>query len=354
MHHYPAIARVLSIQICDVRIIFDDLDGLELTVKELRFGVKVEFEGDEPGIQYPISPNSPATNHAEFQRVDPFALSPDHSPISSPMLESPLNPNTGPFSPGAPSPGSSPYQAFVFPPSEPKPEPQPAASRLSHARRRASVMSSRMTSTATQIWSRAIGRAHGSVTVTTAIHDVAVILPHLSPRHPIANRPSIPDLRPQPHPQCKPKTNGINHRQSSKSLKETEAESVRLTYSMDRLFRSVPRYAIPNNEGGYERLLALEGQSVATFLLGFGPKKGLLGEDTLKSNLEMGKLHTTLGAWDKVQELLKMHSKGEKSSTRPERQWRPQALPRVGPSTARADRRSYSGLSKPSRSPSHR
>ena len=45
-HHCPGIARLVSIQIADIRLIFDDLAGLELTVRNFRLGVKVDFESD--------------------------------------------------------------------------------------------------------------------------------------------------------------------------------------------------------------------------------------------------------------------------------------------------------------------
>ena len=62
IHHYPSIARIISIQISDIRLIFDDLDGLELTVKVLRLGAKINFEGKAEagefisGIPTPSSP----------------------------------------------------------------------------------------------------------------------------------------------------------------------------------------------------------------------------------------------------------------------------------------------------------
>ena len=80
---------------------------------------------------------------------------------------------------------------------------------------------------------------------------------------------------------------------------------------MDRLFRSVPRYALPSHEGGYERLLALEGESTIIGTMRFGTRRGWLAEDTLSLDTELGKLQTSLGAWTKVQALMDKYKKSK-------------------------------------------
>ena len=72
----------------------------------------------------------------------------------------------------------------------------------------------------------------------------------------------------------------------------------------------------------------VNGRSRALFGLGFGPKKGLLGEDTLRTTLDMSKLQTSLGAVEKVQELLKARKMDKKPVNQKDR-WSPRALPRV-------------------------
>jgi hypothetical protein len=135
------------------------------------------------------------------------------------------------------------------------------------------------------------------------------------------SKPSISDLKPQQHPSYE--TNGLSHRESSRSLK---AEKVKSTYSMDRLFRSTPRYALPSREGGYERLLALEGQSKTVVSVKFGPRRGLLAEDTLSVDTDLGRLHTSIGAWSKVQDLMEIYKK-KKEGKQAGRQGKETALP---------------------------
>jgi hypothetical protein len=279
IHHYPSLGGLISFHIADGRIIFDELDGLELTWSTLKLGARVSFsKKEEAGLPKDGGKEGNGRNSisSTTEDVDPaWPASPPESPVIS-------------------------TRPFAFPPaSELKDEDiLPRPSRLSHARRQASAMSSRMTSTAAQVWGRFIGRAKGNVRLTVEFSNLAIILPHSNPAHPLS-KPSIPDLVPQPHPQCD--SNGLSHHPSSRSLK---ARKVQTTYSMDRLFRSVPRYALPSHEGGYERLLALEGESKITGTMRFGTRRGWLAEDTLSLDTELGKLHTSLGAWTKVQDLM--------------------------------------------------
>lgn len=279
-HHYPSIAGLVSVEIVDGRTIFDDLDGLEVTWSRATLGARVNFH------LHDMSKSSGSAD--ECSSHDETPASPI-SPPTSPTVDSPMQ-----------SFGSS----FAFPPAQRQEEDM--TSRLSGARRQASAMSSKVTSSASRFWARVIGRAHGSVVFTSTISDLAVILPHSNPAHPLS-KPSMPDLRPRPHPQCD--TNGLSHRDSSRSLK---AEKVKSTYSMDRLFRSPPRYALPSHEGGYERLLALEGQSKVVVSVKFGPRRGLLAEDTLSVETDLGRLHTSLGAWTKLQDLMEVYKEKKK------------------------------------------
>ena len=293
-HHYPSIAGLVSIEIVDGRTIFDDLDGLEVTWSKATLGARVNFHRHDRSERFGAAE---CTGNDE---ADP------NSPISPPM------------SPTVDSPLQSFGHQFAFPASESHDDPGHASttSRLYGARRQASVMSSKMTSSAARFWSRVIGRAHGSVVFTSTVSDLAVILPHSNPAHPLS-KPSIPDLKPQPHPRSGSGSNGLFHRDSNRSLK---AETVKSTYSMDRLFRSSPRYALPSHEGGYERLLALEGQSKMVVSVKFGPRRGLLAEDTLSVETDLGRLHTSIGAWAKVQDLMYVYKrkKEEKQAEMPE------------------------------------
>ena len=203
-----------------------------------------------------------------------------------------------------------------------------------------------MTTTASQVWSRAIARAHGSVSFAASIRDIAVILPHLGSSRTISVKTSTQDLRPQSHPFV----NGMSHKQSAKSLRADLGSSCRPQFANSDSFKafnrsSIPRYTLPLpcSEGGYERLLAVDGESRAVFGLGFGPKMGLLGEDTLRSSLKIGQLHTSLSACDKLQELARVHTgKQEKAAEESagKNNWGPQSMPRVslvGESASRID-----------------
>jgi hypothetical protein len=292
IHHYPSLGGLVSFNIADGRIIFDELDGLELTWKTLKLGAKVSFsKKEESGLgQNGGSRQESRRDSVLSDTVDGNEPIWPASPPDSPVVE--------PY-----------HQPFAFPPANDisVADALPRPSRLSRARRRASAMSSRMTGTAAQTWGRVIGRAKGHAKLTIEISDLVVILPHSNPAHPLA-KSSIPDLVPQPHPQCD--SNGLSHSLSSKSLK---ARKVQNTYSMDRLFRSVPRYALPSHEGGYERLLALEGESKVTATMRFGKRRGWLAEDTLSLDTELGKLHTSLGAGTKVQTLMKKYATEKQS-----------------------------------------
>ena len=84
-----------------------------------------------------------------------------------------------------------------------------------------------MTTTASQVWSRAIARAHGSVSFAASIRDIAVILPHLGASGTIREKPSAHDLRPQSHPFVK----GMSHKQSVKLLRSDLDSSCRAHFA---------------------------------------------------------------------------------------------------------------------------
>jgi hypothetical protein len=107
---------------------------------------------------------------------------------------------------------------------------------------------------------------------------------------------------------------GFSDRASHKSLpnrsESSAPESARPTsfaseQSLNSIFRGYTNpYALHSQDGRYQRLICIEGVSRAVFGLGFGPEKGLLGEDALRTTVDLGKLQTSLGAAEKLQELL--------------------------------------------------
>ena len=311
IHHYPSLARLVSLQVADIRIIFDDLDGLELTLRDFCLGVKVNFDGKVDNF-VPPSPSTPSSLPGEdIRRAHP--LSPEDetmSPSTSFSYFSHLN-----ISPTKAAAALSGY------------------ARLVHASQRASHIHDRMTTTAGQVWSRTIARARGSVSFAASIRDAAMILPHVDHPPTMTVRNSIPDV--MPHPPSN--GNGITEKHSNRSLRSglgshRPPHSFASVSSFRTLLRSsAPKYALPCPEGGYEKLLVVEGESRAVFDLGFGPQKGLLGEDTLRTSLVIGRLHTNLGATDKLQELAKAHSNmPEKTETETKQDnWGPRSMPRV-------------------------
>ncbi|TYJ58899.1 hypothetical protein B9479_000331 [Cryptococcus floricola] len=278
IHHYPSVTRVISVQIINCRIVFEDLNEVEMTVKELGFGVNVDFQGE---ADLPDSPFSTSHPKHTYKRDYPLhILSPVLSPaasgdesdfITSPTQfsppASPLNQHSFAMPPSAPSEPSEPTRPKIHPTDR-------SYSRLSHARRRASVFQSRMSSTASKIWTRAAGRKCGSVCFSAYVDTIRCIEP--SPSPPGSAKPSVPDLKPPKSP-------------------------------FGRAFQSrrrPPPITVTIPDSGVEALVAVEERSRVKLSLGFGPKKGLLGEDTLSVDAGMGKLSTTLEAVERIKALL--------------------------------------------------
>jgi len=287
-------------------------------------------DGVEPLIDQ--MPSSPGPAVRELNRS---------YPLVSPRLD---------FSPG-PSPPTSPYaqfSSFSFPADDRETTtdqdapPPPRVSRMTHAKRRASVFQSRMSSTVASVWSRAIGRAHGSVSLATSIRDVTITLPYPSGDKAAPETPSPID---------------ITHKGSAKPLNgETRAKSFRSVGSFHSILHKLSRPAVTITHGDSEQLASLEGTSQAFLHLGFGPKKGLLGEDTLRTKVQLGKFVTSLNAAEKLQAISKAHKKPakESSNSKPRARWSTKSLPRVCSTPPRlANRRSFFAHSSLSRSRSN-
>ncbi|WVQ72821.1 hypothetical protein IAR50_002381 [Cryptococcus sp. DSM 104548] len=286
IHHYPSITRLISLQIVNCRIVFEELNGVEVTFKEFGFGVNVDFksEADVPDSTF----NPSDFKHTNKRDYPLHLLSPVLSPAASgdegDYIASPTS-----FSP-PPSPLN--HHSFTMPSSAPpsettgptrpdlhptRPDLHPTLrsySRLSHARRRASVFQSRIGSTASKIWTRAAGRKCGSMCFSAYVDTIRCIEPSTSPSG--SAKPSIPDLKPPKSP-------------------------------FARAFqprRRPPPITVTIPDSGVEALVAVEERSRLKLSLGFGPKKGLLGEDTLSVEAGMGKLSTTLEAVERVKTLM--------------------------------------------------
>ncbi|OCF43955.1 hypothetical protein I317_02225 [Kwoniella heveanensis CBS 569] len=348
IHHYPSLARVVSVQLVDCRIILEDCDGVELVFNELAIGGRINFEREADSGPGPATPvPSPNPGSTDFMREHPLCASPIErgratssdvgsptmSPARSPTLSPTRSPNLSPpMSPTTFSPmtlDGAAFPAFTPPPSANRDE--RSSSRLSDARRRASVIQTRMTTTAGQIWSRATGRLHGSVTFRASIQDLRLLQSQTNLDTPKTPKPSV------------------RHSESDASIIHSEPSFHSLRSGADRpksspsirsihtLLRSTP-HRLPSYESGYDTLIGLEGKTGASLGLGFGPKKGLAGEDTLNTQLELGKLRTSVAALERLAEIAKA-VKGKKAAARivPEQpspkfktnRWSTRAWPRI-------------------------
>ncbi|WVF69291.1 hypothetical protein IAT40_004067 [Kwoniella sp. CBS 6097] len=316
IHHYPSVARIVSLQLVDCRIVLEDCNGVELVFNELAIGGKINFEGEADSGFGPATPvPSPNPGHIDFMREHPLCASPTArgrtafsdvgsptmSPARSPTLSPTRSPNLSPpMSPTTFSPmtlDGAAFPAFTPPPSANRDE--RSTSRLSDARRRASVIQTRMTTTAGQIWSRATGRLHGSVSIQASIQDLRLLQTQASPSTTRTPRPSVhksesdANIIHSAEPSFSSLRTGSDRPKSSPSIKSIHA-----------LLRSTP-HRLPSYESGYDTLIGLEGRTSASLGLGFGPKKGLAGEDTLNTQLELGKLKTSVAALERLAEIAK-------------------------------------------------
>lgn len=161
---------------------------------------------------------------------------------------------------------------------------------------------SRMSRTANKIWTRATGRMYGSVSFNIYIDTIRCIDPRNSP--PPSAKPSIPDLK-------------------SSTARRSQFISFR------PLKRCHPVYDLHSSDAGVSTLVALDERSSVRLSLGFGPKKGLLGEDTLSAVYEMGKLRTTIEAVEKANKLLNKSKKNKQMEKKGMNRWSTHGTARV-------------------------
>jgi hypothetical protein len=317
IHHWSSIDRLVSIKLTDIRLIFDDLDSVELTVKEVTTAGIINFEGSSS--ESSSTPYSSQSSRSKASSRDfPLAQSDEPAPTSSSSVSGPQ------FTLGEPTEPSTVSRSLPASPDQ--------------KQHRVKGMGSKMTSSASQIWSRAIGRAHGSIGLNMSITDVDVILPFQNPSFPLATKVSMPNL-PKSRMSVQPSS------ASMYSSYETPLRSPSFASlpSLNKLFRpSRPRYAVPF-KGGYERLFALNGTSRISLSMGFSPRKGLLGEDTLSTNIALGTLTTSLGSVEKLIELREVStpSSGDDNNRTPEALWSSYGSLRVSLGPSRADARLY-------------
>ena len=274
------------------------MGGVELTVKDLRAGVTVDFEGKADPVELP-----PVLSPVTRERAYPLASPPTDSPRSNPIS----------FLPSFGSSGQNIKQG------DEAASPAPATRQTFH---------SRVSSNASQIWQRAIARAHGSVSVAVAVTDIGLILPDANPPYPLSNRSSIIKMD--------VKEARVEGTRSSLSVDPKPRERLRSFTSMSSIKSWIqnPTRRVPSKDSGFERLMAIDGQSRLALHLGFGPKRGLLGEDTLKTELGWGSFRTSVGAVEKVQQLLGDHkqtssNEDHETSEPAQPRWTPHAYPRV-------------------------
>nr|XP_018262577.1 uncharacterized protein I303_05594 [Kwoniella dejecticola CBS 10117]OBR84735.1 hypothetical protein I303_05594 [Kwoniella dejecticola CBS 10117] len=262
IHYIPGFARLISIELKNCRIILDDFEEIELVFDEFSFGAMINFqgvvEGELANQQCPTSPSpSPQPAYTEFMRQNPLCFSPI-SERGRPTFSPPWSPN---LSPAISPPMSPTYGSLAIPdpltsaPSTPNRQ-ERSSSRLADARRRASVLSSSTSATAGYVWNRVTGRLYGSVTGTASIMNLRLVQPKLS-TEPI--QPQTP-------------------------LHSTSFRSIHA------LLRHNTSTAPHSHDETYTTLIGVKGRTKAALGLGFGPKKGLWGEDTLDGQIEAGEI----------------------------------------------------------------
>ncbi|WWC70580.1 uncharacterized protein I206_104531 [Kwoniella pini CBS 10737] len=282
IHYIPGFARLISLEFKNCRIILEDFENIELVFDEFSFGAMINFQGVVEGElgnqQCLVSPSpSPQPAYQEVMRQNPLCFSPisergrptfspptspPWSPIISPTVSPPMSPNFGSLA--VPDPLAS-------APSTPNRQ-ERSTSRLADARRRASVLSSSTSATAGYVWNRVTGRLYGSVTGTASIVNIRLVQPKSS------DQPNIPQT-------------------------PSHASSFR---SIQALLRHNHSTQAPITDNGpYETLVGISGRTKAALGLGFGPKKGLWGEDTLDGQFETGEVKGNVAALQNLLDLMK-------------------------------------------------
>ncbi len=62
IHHYPFVARVFSIEVKDIRVIFDSMDGLETTIDDVHLGLRILFDPSANPLKSPSGASTAAAN----------------------------------------------------------------------------------------------------------------------------------------------------------------------------------------------------------------------------------------------------------------------------------------------------
>ncbi|WWD04669.1 hypothetical protein V865_002740 [Kwoniella europaea PYCC6329] len=294
IHYIPGFARILSIELKNCRIILEDFDNIELVFDEFSFGAMINFQGvaeaESPNPYQPNTPTpSPQAGCQEFMRQNPLiyspsitergrtstlTFSPPNSPPWSPISSPPMSPTFGSLAIPEPSLGGTPSRY------------ERSSSRLADARRRASVFSSSTSATAGYVWNRVTGRLYGSVVGTASVVNVRLV---------------------------QPKSSSLQQSDSVSSQALSNSTSFRSIHALLR--HTTANHLTPISSEGYETLMGVSGRTKASLGLGFGPKKGLWGEDTLEGQLEAGKVKGHIEGVQKLLDMAKRHKR--KSEKRP-------------------------------------
>ena len=279
---------MISIQISDIRFVFDDLDYLEVTVKDVRLGVQVNF--DHKSIIDPTSTNLNGRDACDFVK-QPFANTLPRDEFSPP---------------GSPLTTAPPPSSFGKIVDDGNRDRRPS---------RATVFQHRMTSSVSQFWMRVFARAQGHVSFAASVQDINVFQPYRG------------DGTSQPGPVVKYRSTAKEPGKSSIGF--TPVDTI---HNLLQLKSSRPRQE-PETE--YDRLVVLEGVSRFKFDLGFSPKKPLLGEDSLRMNIDLGQIHTSLEALERISSVKKNPApESQRPKKSPEERWAPESVPRVSNSVS--------------------
>ncbi|WVW84477.1 hypothetical protein I302_106511 [Kwoniella bestiolae CBS 10118] len=293
IHYIPGFARLLSLELKNCRIILEDFDNIELVFDEFSFGAMINFQGvaeaEATNAYQANTPTpSPQAGCQEFMRQNPLIYSPSIAERGrkSPLTFSP--PSSPPWSPVSSPPMSPTFGSLAVP--DPIlagiPDRQRSTSRLADARRRASVFSSSTSATAGYVWNRVTGRLYGSIVGTASVVNVRLV---------------------------QPKSSSTHHSQHVSSQPLSNSTSFR---SIHALLRHNTAAHLPSiSSDGYECFMGISGRTKASLGLGFGPKKGLWGEDTLEGQVQAGEITGKIEGVQKLLDMAKRHKR--KAEKRP-------------------------------------
>lgn len=182
--------------------------------------------------------------------------------------------------------------------------------------RRSPSIHSRVSKTASQFWTNAT-KGVERVAFTVVVSEAAILLPKStsSTAQPAGTAP----------PHTRFPSNGSGNTPLGSAAMGT----------FESILHPLPWYA-KQNDGGYDKILGIDTDSKAVLSAGFGPNRGVLDEDNLRLNINIGRVSTDLNEAVKLRGLKKPTAEPEEPPAPPavtppaETPWAPRGKARVG------------------------